>query len=358
MIIDPRFINIIFAFLMVILAGVVVVFLFWKKLYSKLSARIILLVVASSLTTLIVTLALNGATTYVPTPTWFRLVQFMILVLGSPALLGLLAVRFVRQPLRDFNAAVVSLEQSSYKMQLRPTGIQELDEVYVKLNNLTQRLQFEEKLRKDLVSDTSHELNTPLTTILGQLTAMQDGKYALTEERVTILKEQAERLIDLVQQLNTYTKARAPHSSEPEDVHLRQLCDELFAQFHLELKQKGIAVHLFVEDDDLVHIDRYALQQILTNLMQNTLRYSGATELTIAATTWQLTFSDNGRGVPANSLPYLFERFYRVDKSRSRSSGGLGLGLAIVKEITDQQGWRIQVKDAHPGLSFTLDFGS
>ena len=205
------------------------------------------------------------------------------------------------------------------------------------------------------VSDTSHELNTPLTTMIGQLTAMQEGKYALTEERVAILKEQAERLAELVQQLDAYTKARMPVTSEPEDIPLRQFCEELTNHFCLELKQKGITAKLHIAEDYLIHANGGALQQILTNLMQNTLRYSQSTEVTIEATAHKLLFSDNGKGVPSESLPYLFERFYRVDTSRSRATGGLGLGLAIVRELAESQGWAITAVAGDPGLTFVLE---
>ncbi len=105
-------------------------------------------------------------------------------------------------------------------------------------------------------------------------------------------------------------------------------------------------------------MSRDALQTILSNLTQNALRYSEATEVTITATADKIVFSDNGKGVPPKSLPYLFERFYRVDKSRSRETGGLGLGLAIVKEIAEQQGWQIRAEPGHPGLVFSLLLGS
>jgi signal transduction histidine kinase len=233
-------------------------------------------------------------------------------------------------------------------------GICEFDEVFTKFNNLIHRLRHEETLRKDLVSDTSHELNTPLTTMIGQLTAMQEGKYPLTVERVAILKDQAERLAELVRQLGAYTKARMPVTSEPEDIHLRQFCEELMKHFSLELKQKGIIPKLYVAEDYIIHAERGALQQIITNLMQNTLRYSQATEVTIEATAHKILFSDNGKGVPSESLPYLFERFYRVDKSRSRATGGLGLGLAIVRELAESQGRAITAVAGHPGLTFVL----
>jgi len=224
----------------------------------------------------------------------------------------------------------------------------------MQFNGLMQRLQQEEKLRKDLVSDTSHELNTPLTIMIGQLTAIQEGKYPMTKERIDLLKEQAERLAELVEQLDAYTKARMPVSSKSEDIHLKQFLEELLSHFKLELEQKGIAVSLNIAEDYIVHANQGALQRIFTNLIQNTLRYAQATKITIEAAAHELRFSDNGKGVPPKSLPYLFERFYRVDESRNRTAGGLGLGLAIVRELIENQGWAITAESGHPGLVFVL----
>ncbi|EFH87947.1 sensor histidine kinase [Ktedonobacter racemifer] len=346
----------------VIVAVIVMAILgiFKRSPYNRLSTRIAALILASGPITLILIpvsnvligrVLLNAFTTK---GSFAALAIYVLIALGTPLVLGVLAARFVRRPLRQFNNAIASLEQSNYKVQLRSMGIREFDEVFTRFNNLIHRLRHEEKLRKDLVSDTSHELNTPLTTMIGQLTAMQDGKYPLTEERVAILKDQAERLAELVQQLDAYTRARMPVTSEPEDIHLRQFCEELMNHFSLELKQKGITAKLHIAEDSIIHANRGALQQILTNLMKNTLHYSQATEVTIEATAHKLLFSDNGKGVPSESLPYLFERFYRVDTSRSRTTGGLGLGLAIVRELAESQGWAITAVAGHPGLRFVL----
>lgn len=330
--------------------------LFIPSLYKRLSTRIIALIFLSGPATVIITRVLNDLFLGVRLSIRFHLLVTVLIVLGGPVVLGLLAALFVRRPLRQFDETIDAVEQSNYKVQLRSTGIHEFDEVFAKFNNLIQRLRHEEKLRKDLVSDTSHELNTPLTTMIGQLTAMQEGKHRMTKQRVAILKEQAERLAELVQQLDAYTKARTPDAGEVEDIHLKQFAQQLIDQFSVELKQKSIRAQLHIADDLVLRANRDALQKILTNLMQNTLRYSEATELTITATARELTFSDNGKGVPTESLPYLFERFYRVDKSRNKTTGGLGLGLAIVSELAEQQGWRIQAKVARPGLAFTLTF--
>lgn len=330
--------------------------IFIGNLYKRLSTRIIALIFISGPITIIVTRILNDYFLRARLPLHFHLLETVLIVLASPIVLGIVAAGFMQRPLRQFNKAMASLEQSNYKVRLHSSGIHEFDEVFTKFNELINRLDHEEKLRKDLVSDTSHELNTPLTIMIGQLTAVQEGKYIMTKERVDMLKEQAERLEELVQQLGAYTRARIPDIDATEDILLKQFCEELIKRFNLELKQKGIVAQLDIAEDCVLHANRGALQQIFANLIQNALRYSGATELTITAMQDTLTFSDNGKGVPSESLPYLFERFYRVDKSRNRSAGGMGLGLAIVKELAEQQGWRIDVRNARPGLAFTLAF--
>jgi two-component system sensor histidine kinase BaeS len=352
------FINFLLILLLFALACAAVLFIFQEKLYSRLSVRITVLILASGTAALIMALAYNEITRYALSTPTERFLQITAVVIGGPVVIGLLAARFVQRPLRQFNNAIASLEHRDLEVQLQPTGIREFDEIFSKFNDLIRRLQHEEKLRKDLVSDTSHELNTPLATMIGQLTAMQEGKHAVTKERVAVLKQQAERLAELVQQLDAYTKARIPDTEEPEDIHLKQFCIQHISHFEAELKQKGIHTTVHIADDLVIRASRDALQKILTNLIQNTLRYSQATEVTIEAGTDSIFFSDNGKGVPAESLPYLFERFYRVDKSRNRETGGLGLGLAIVRELAENQGWTITAAAGHPGLEFVIKLGT
>lgn len=340
-----------FALAMIVLA---ILGIFKSSIYNRLSVRIIALIFATGLVTLSISYVFDEPFFSIQHPLRWHLAQISLVVLGGPVVLGLLAARFVQRPLRQFKSAVASLEQNNYKVQLQPTGITEFDEVFSKFNHLINRLEHEEKLRKELLSDASHELNTPLTTMIGQLTAIDEGKYRATKERVAILREQAERLAELVQQLDAYTKARVPGTAKPEKIELLETCQRLVSRFSPELADKHIAVRLDIPADFTLHASDDAVQRIMTNLIQNTLRYSGASELTISADTGRIVFSDNGKGVPAASLPHLFERFYRADKSRSRSTGGLGLGLAIVKELTEQQGWQIRASAANPGLAFVI----
>lgn len=339
-----------------IVAVVIMVFLgiFIPHLYKRLSIRITALIFLSGPATVLITRVLNDLFLGAQLPIRFHLFEMILIVLGGPVALGVLAALFVRRPLHQFDEAIDAVEQSDYKVQLRTTGIHEFDEIFAKFNKLIKRLRQEEKLRKDLVSDTSHELNTPLTILIGQLTAIQEGKYKMTKERVALLKEQAVRLEELIGQLDAYTKARLPDRRVSEEIHLLHLCKELVMRYNIKLKQKGITVDLDIAEDYTLHGNRSALEQILANFMQNTLRYSEATAITISVSSHKFSFSDNGRGVPPESLPYLFERFYRVDASRSRATGGLGLGLAIVRELVESQGWTIAAAAGHPGLTFVI----
>src|SRR5581483_10764576 len=292
-----------------------------------------------------------------PAPFFSRLLQVPLLILGGPLLLGLLAARYITKPLAQFNQAIASLKESNYQVELQPTGVREFDKVFGEFNDLIQRLKHEEELRKNLISDTSHELNTPITAMLSQLTAMEEGVLPTTKKRVHMLRAQTERLADLVAQLTAYTKARSePTYDHQEDIQLHAFCDEVVEPFAEQLKARGCTVTVDISEGYTLRANRKALERILVNLVQNCLRYSGASAITVTANQAQLRISDNGRGVPADSLPHLFERFYRVDPSRSRDTGGLGLGLSIVRELAERQGWRIYAEDNKPGLAIVCAF--
>ena len=302
------YISVIAIFIMAILGLFVAAFK--GSLLRQLSTRITVLILLSGPITLVLIPVSNKFILGVGVhDVAVALTVYMLIALGTPLLLGLLAARFVRRPLRQFNDTVLSLKQNNYKVQVRPTGIIEFDEVFSEFNDLIQRLRHEEKLRKDLISDTSHELNTPLTTMIGQLTAMQEGKLPLTKERIATLKEQSERLADLVQQLDAYTKARMPNAGSIETIPLKRFCEELISQFSMELERKGITATLHIAEDTVLRANRGVLQKILANFIQNTLRYSEASELTISADEHCLTFSDNGKGVSSESLPHLLSAF-------------------------------------------------
>jgi len=326
-----------------------------RSFRSRLSVRIAVIILTVGPLMLFGFLGFNAiyyGSLHEPAPFFSRLLQVPLLILGGPLLLGLLAARYITKPLAQFNQAIASLKESNYQVELQPTGVREFDKVFGEFNDLIQRLRHEEELRKNLISDTSHELNTPITAMLSQLTAMEEGVLPTTKKRVHMLRTQTERLADLVAQLTAYTKARSePLFDNQEVIDLRSFCQDIADLFATRLQEKGCTLVLDIPGGYTLRANRQALERILVNLLQNSLRYANAHAITIAATNLSLRISDDGDGVPPESLAHLFERFYRVDPSRSRDTGGLGLGLSIVRELAERQGWHIHAEDNKPGLA-------
>ncbi|HEU4965982.1 MAG TPA: HAMP domain-containing sensor histidine kinase [Candidatus Saccharimonadales bacterium] len=331
-----------------------------KSFRSRLSVRIAVIILTVGPLMLFGFLGFNAiyyGSLHEPAPFLSRLLQVPLLILGGPLLLGLLAARYITKPLAQFNRAIASLKESNYQVELAPTGVREFDKVFGEFNDLIARLRQEEELRKNLISDTSHELNTPITAMLSQLTAMEEGVLPITKKRVHMLRTQTERLSDLVAQLTAYTKARSePLLDNQEEIDLRSFCEDIADLFAARLKECGCELALDIPEGYMLRANRQALERMFVNLLQNAVRYANARVITVTAKNGQLRISDDGRGVPAESLPHLFERFYRVDPSRSRETGGLGLGLSIVRELAERQGWHIRAEDNKPGLAIVCTF--
>lgn len=274
----------------------------------------------------------------------------VIALIATPLIMGVTVAWYINRRLRHFTNGITALQTGNHNVRVPLSGIREFDEVTEKFNLLVERLNQEEELRKNLISDTSHELNTPLAATLSQLSAMQDNILEITPERLQILREQIERLIDMTAQLDAYTRARQP-SDIRNHLLLRNLCNTVAKRMEKLLDTAQIKLEINIDPKYTVTGSQEASEQILTNIIQNSIKYSKGTSITISTADRGFTISDNGIGIPAKDRKHIFERFYRVDKSRSQSTGGLGLGLAIVNELAIQQNWQISTQDNEPGLT-------
>jgi signal transduction histidine kinase len=222
--------------------AVAVVFCFHKGFRSRLSVRITVILLTAGPLLLFAFVAFNAiyyGSLHEPAPFASRLIQLVLIILGGPLILGLLAARYVTKPLAQFNKAIASLKENNYQVELKESGIREFDKVFAEFNDLIRRLRQEEELRKDLISDTSHELNTPIAAMLSQLTAMKDGVLPTTKKRIHTLTLQTERLADLVAQLTAYTKARSEVLYDKrETIHLRLFCEGLLELFDTQLNEQ------------------------------------------------------------------------------------------------------------------------
>jgi len=273
-----------------------------------------------------------------------------IIGVGSSFIIGFLTAQIIVLPLRNLRIGIHKLRKSNYKFELERTGTQEFDELIDEFNHLTKELEKVENLRKDLLSDTSHELKTPIMSLTGQLEGIKDGILEPTKDRISLLLKQVDRLGDLVEKLQEYSRLRSKTASlNKSEFEFNTLVNEIIAQYKEVFKSKKIDFVYDVQSGLVINADKTLIERVFINFIDNALKYSTSSKVELIADDKKIIFQDNGNGVNEEHLPYLFERFYRVEKSRNRETGGLGLGLAIVKEIIEAHGWEIKAENRKKG---------
>lgn len=210
-----------------------------------------------------------------------------------------------------------------------------------------------ELMRKDFVANVSHELKTPITSITGfaetLLSGAKDDKDSL-DRFLTIIYDESTRLQGLIEDLLTLSKLEKDEFKITRTtVDINQLIDEILPVIEQQAKQKGITLTTDVKDNITLQADGEGIKQVIINLLTNAISYTsenGTVDLTAAdeGESIHIHVSDNGIGIPRKAVPRIFERFYRVDKARSRNTGGTGLGLAIVKHIVEVHDGKISVE--------------
>ncbi len=223
-----------------------------------------------------------------------------------------------------------------------------------------------EAVRRDFVANVSHELRTPLTIVGGFAETMQDPDVPMEKraEFARTILSNTQRMQRIVDELLDLSRIESGHwKPRPEAVRMADLANDIFTRLGASAKSKGIALDARIDPGAVaVYADRTALEQILVNLVENAIRYSGeGGRITIETKPVDngvaVIVSDTGMGIPPEHLPRIFERFYRVDSGRSRESGGTGLGLAIVRHLVDaHDGWVRADSVVGAGTTITVFF--
>jgi len=218
-----------------------------------------------------------------------------------------------------------------------------------------------EQVRRDFVVNASHELRTPLAAIQGAVEALEDGAGEESRAVIEILKRQVGRLLNIVEDLLKLSALEDRNVPlETREVDVRALAETVLAEFSARLGEKGLLAAVSAPPNlPAVCADPDLLEQALVNLIDNAVKYTDKGRVDIRLDTvggeLRIAVSDTGIGIPAEHLERIFERFYVVDKSRSRKSGGTGLGLSIVKHIAERHGGRVSIESAAGrGTTFTL----
>lgn len=234
-------------------------------------------------------------------------------------------------------------------------------QVFLSLRDVTEVRRLE-RVRQDFVANVSHELKTPLTTIRAMAEVLADVETedaALREKYLKQIVGEVDRLTALVDDLLVLGKAES-ESVELRQCNLPEIVEEVVVQLTPKALVRGLELELVAPSPIMVAAHAPQIRQVFLNLIDNAINYTaeGAIRVSVSQQPGgqaQVDVQDSGIGIPSEDLPRIFERFYRVDKSRSRSSGGTGLGLSIVKHLVEAHGGTVSVESAlHRGSTFTV----
>ncbi len=280
---------------------------------------------------------------------------FFSLVLGS------IMARRLSSPISRVISSAQSIAKGYFTDRIsEKSTTKEICQLTTTINNLAETLEKQEVLRKKMSGDVAHELRTPLATLQSHMEAMIDGIWEPDTERLKSCHEEIIRINKMVGDLGRLAKYESESLVlNKETFDISELIQHIIYNFQSEFKNKEIEISFQGEKEE-VFADKNKISQVVINLVSNALKYTpnggivnvrvkGAEDIT------EICVKDNGLGIPEEDLPFIFERFYRADKSRNRLTGGSGIGLTIVKAIIDAHKGRIEVQSkVNEGTEFII----
>ena len=266
--------------------------------------------------------------------------------------------------LRKIMVSMRIIREGDYSHKVKMGGNDELTVLGNEFNDLVERLQISEQKRRNFVSDASHELKTPLASIklLSDSILQNDMDSETVKEFVGDIGNEADRLNRMTQKLLSLTRIESQEDSDCEIVNIAPTVDRVVRMLTGIAGENQISIFTNIQQDCPILIIEDDLYQIIFNLVENGIKYNvpgGSLTVTVDRIDENAIVSvkDTGVGIPPDSVTHVFERFYRVDKARSRKSGGSGLGLSIVRNMIERNGGSITVESTvGEGSTFTLSF--
>ena len=274
-----------------------------------------------------------------------------------------LLTTWVLHPLLQITAITKKVADGNFSERVNVVSRYEGGQLADAFNHMAENLEMIERLRKNMVADISHELRTPLTNLRGYLEGLSDSVIPPTRETFQMLEQEVLRLVNLVEDLQQLARADAAKAFlDCRELSLHELLGQIMDLYRLNFQEKQIEVQWHLEpDSDAVTADRDKLLQAIRNLADNAWKYTPRRGIVTISTQRtadgiKTVFANSGAVIAEKDIPFLFERFFRADRSRSRDAGGAGIGLAIVKELIEAHGGSVGAESDENGTRvwFTL----
>jgi signal transduction histidine kinase len=289
----------------------------------------------------------------------------ILVAIGASIVAAIVLGRMLARPLAEVGGAARRIAEGDYAARVPRNGPEELASLADSFNQMATSLERQEAMRRDFIVNAAHELRTPLTNLQGYLEALRDGVITADPATYDSLWEEAERLVRLSRSLDALAEGE---TGPPLELHPLDLVAAVRAALDLAepaIERAGLTLVTELPDRLPARANPDQLAQVLGNLVSNAVRYTPAGgSITVRAERRPgdllVSVSNTGDGIPPADLERVFERFYRVEKSRDRARGGAGIGLAIVKQLVEAGGGRVGAESSAGSTRFwfTLPAGS
>ena len=301
---------------------------------------------------------------------FFNAINRIIIIIGvisisSIIIISIIISRSIAKPISKVSKMTKYIGEGNYKNKLNyKSNIMEIDDLINSINKLSNELNDQENLRKQLTGDIAHELRTPLTSIKGHLDAIIVGIWEPTNERLNSINEEVKRITNLVDELRKLAKFDSGKDNlNKEIVNLKNYIKSIAYNYEGKALEKNIVVKYQLENIEAL-IDKEKFAQVIINILSNAIKYNnGNNSIYIKVfkknNSINISIKDSGIGIPKSEYKNIFERFYRLDKSRGSNEKGAGVGLTIAKSIVNAHGGEIEVySEINNGSEFIISLPS
>ena len=301
---------------------------------------------------------------------FFNSINRIIIIIGvisisSIIIISIIISRSIAKPISKVSKMTKYIGEGNYKNKLNyKSNIMEIDDLINSINKLSNELNDQENLRKQLTGDIAHELRTPLTSIKGHLDAIIVGIWEPTNERLNSINEEVKRITNLVDELRKLAKFDSGKDNlNKEIVNLKNYIKSIAYNYEGKALEKNIVIKYQLENIEAL-IDKEKFAQVIINTLSNAIKYNNGNNAIYIKVfkknnSINISIKDSGIGIPKSEYKNIFERFYRLDKSRGANEKGVGVGLTIAKSIVNAHGGEIEVySEINKGSEFIISLPS